>query len=267
MAKDRDKFAVLHAAARVWAVAAIHGEADRLIRLHDALAERWREGDRLVYLGNLLGRGGQIRDTLDEILDFRRRLLARPLAFVFDIAYLRGAQEEMWQKLLQLQFAPNPRQVLEWMMNQGVDATLAAYGGDARLGLASAREGAVSLTRWTGSLRSAMQAYPGHFELMATLRRAAYTDDHRLLFVSAGIDPARPFSEQIDSFWWGPAGFGALDHAYGGFARVVRGYDPNHGGPEDGAFSTTIDAGCGFGGPLYAVCFLPDGDVDDLIES
>ena len=47
----------------------------------------------------------------------------------------------------------------------------------------------------------------------------------------------------------------------------MRGYNPGHGGPEDGPFSTTIDAGCGFGGPLYAVCFLPDGDVDDLIES
>jgi serine/threonine protein phosphatase 1 len=267
LAKDRDKFALLHAARRVWAVAAVHGEAERLARLHDALAERFQDGDRLVYLGNLLGRSAQIRDTLDEVLDFRRRLLARPGMFLYDLAYLRGAQEEMWQKLLQLQFAPNPRAVLEWMLNQGVGATLAAYGGDMRLGMASTREGALSMTRWTSALRSAMQSYPGHFELMAALRRAAYTDDHRLLFVSAGIDPARPFSEQIDSFWWGAEGFAELDSAYGGFARVVRGYDPVHGGPQNGTFSTTIDAGCGFGGTLVAGCFLPSGDVDDLIET
>ena len=133
-------------------------------------------------------------------------------------------------------------------------------------GMASAREGAVSMTRWTSALRSAMQGHPGHFQLMAALRRAAYTDDHRLLFVAAGIDPERPLSEQSDSFWWGADGFGRLDQAYGGFARVVRGYDPSHGGPENGPFSTTIDAGCGFGGPLVAACFLPGGDVDDLIE-
>ncbi len=267
MARDHDKFALLHAARRVWAIAAVHGEADRLARLHDDLAPRFQQGDRLVYLGNLLGRGNQIRGTLDEVLDFRRRLLARPGVFLYDLAYLRGAQEEMWQKLLQLQFAPNPRSVLEWMLNQGVGATLAAYGGDQRLGLASTREGALSMTRWTSALRGIMQGYPGHFELMAALRRAAYTDDHRLLFVSAGIDPARPFSEQIDSFWWGAEGFGRLGQAYGGFARVVRGYDPSHGGPENGPFSTTIDAGCGFGGALVAACFLANGDVDELIES
>ena len=199
--KAAEKFAVLKAGRRVWAVASIHGEAARLRQVHEALTERFMPGDRLAYLGNYLGRGTQIRETLDELLRFRRILIAAPRMFASDVAYLRGGQEEMWQKLLQLQFAPNPRQVLEWMMAQGVDATLAAYGGDARQGLASTREGALSMTRWTGALRNAMQAYPGHYELMAALRRAAYTDDHRLLFVSAGIDPARPFSEQIDSFW------------------------------------------------------------------
>ena len=32
--------------------------------------------------------------------------------FLGDIVFLRGSQEEMWQKLLELQFAPNPREVL-----------------------------------------------------------------------------------------------------------------------------------------------------------
>jgi serine/threonine protein phosphatase 1 len=267
VSKDRDKFAVLHAARRVWAVAAIHGDADRLVRLHDTLAGRLNPGDRLVYLGNFLGYGSQIRETVDELLDFRRRLLAQPLVFTYDIAYLRGAQEEMWHKLLQLQFAPNPREVLAWMLNQGVGATLAAYGGNVQQGAASARDGALATTRWTGTLRSAMQAYPGHFQMMSALRRAAYTDDHNLLFVSGGLDPERPLSQQSDTFWWGTAGFARLDHAYGGFARIVRGYDRSHGGPQSGTFSTTIDAGCGFGGPLVAACFRPSGDVDDLIEA
>ena len=267
MSKDRDKFAVLHAARRVWAVAAIHGEAERLARLQTNLAQRLEPGDRLVYLGNYLGRGRQIRETLDHLLHFRRWLLARPRSFAYDVAYLRGGQEEMWQKLLQIQFAPNPREVLGWMLTQGVGATLAAYGGDPRQGESAAREGPMALTRWSSGLRSAMQSHPGHYQLMATLRRAAFTDDHRLLFVSAGLDPERPLSEQNDSFWWGGTGFSRLGRPYGEFARVIRGHDRSQGGQTDAPFSATIDAGCGFGGPLAAVCFLASGDADDVIEA
>jgi serine/threonine protein phosphatase 1 len=267
VSKDRDKFAVLRAARRVWAVAAIHGEAARVARLHQGLEQRFEPGDRLVYLGNILGRGPEVRESVDLILAFRRALLARPFAFASDIAFLRGAQEEMWQKLLQIQFAPNPREVLAWMLHQGVGATLAAYGGDVRQGEAAAREGALAMTRWSGGLRAMMQAQPGHFQLMAALRRAAFTDDHSLLFVSAGLDPERPLSEQSDSFWWGGAGFAGLTRAYGDFGRIIRGYDRSQGGLVNGPFTTTVDAGCGFGGPLVAVCFLPSGDAEELIEA
>jgi serine/threonine protein phosphatase 1 len=267
VSRDRDKFAVLRAARRVWAVAAIHGEAASLARLHVALAPRLRDGDRLVYLGNFLGRGPHVRETLDELLAFRRWLIARPGSFAYDVAYLRGAQEEMWQKLLQLQFAPNPHEVLNWMLAQGVGATIAAYGGNVRQGASHARDGAVALTRWSGVLRSAMQACPGHYQLMTALRRAAYTDDNRLLFVAAGIDPERPLSEQSDSLWWGGAAFSRLDHAFGGFAQVVRGFDRAGGGIKRGAFSITVDAGCGFGGPLVAACLTPDGEVGDLLQA
>ena len=125
----------------------------------------------------------------------------------------------------------------------------------------------MALTRWSSGLRGAMQANPGHYQLITALRRAAFTDDHRLLFVSAGLDPERPLSEQNDSFWWGGTGFSRLDHPYGEFARVIRGHDRNQGGQSDEPFSATIDAGCGFGGPLAAVCFLPSGDADDVIEA
>src|SRR5919108_2871659 len=127
---DRDKFAVLRKCRRVWAVAAIHGESARLEALHRAIEARFAPGDRLVYLGNYLGHGADVRATLDALLAFRRELIARPGMFACDVAFLRGGQEEMWQKLLQLQFASNPREVLEWMLAQGVEPTLRAYGAD-----------------------------------------------------------------------------------------------------------------------------------------
>lgn len=264
---DRDKFAVLRRCRRVWAVAAIHGEAERLAALHAVLERRFAPGDRLVYLGNYLGRGPLVAAAVDELLAFRRALLARPGMFAADVAYLRGSQEEMWQKLLQLQFAPNPREVLDWMLSQGVGATLAAYGGDATQGAAAARDGALALTKWTNVLRAGMQSRPGHYLLMSALKRAAYADDHSLLLVHAGIDPQRPLSAQSDSLWWGTGGFSRLDHPYGGFGKVVRGFDRGHPGIEIGPYTATVDAGCGFGGPLIAACFDPAGEIADLIEA
>ncbi len=124
---ESQKFAVLRNADRIWAVGSIHGDTHRLGALHDRLAERFRPpGDRLVYLGNYLGRGPDVAGTVDELLDFRRRVIALPNMFASDVVFLRGGQEEMWQKLLQLQFAVNPREVLDWMLGQGLGATLSA---------------------------------------------------------------------------------------------------------------------------------------------
>ncbi len=260
-------YAVMRRPRRVWAVASVHGEADRLDALHHALWARFAPGDRLVYLGNLLGRGPAVRESVDLVVEFRRHLLARPGMFAYDIAYLRGGQEEMWDKLLQLQFAPDPREVLEWMLAQGVGATLAAYGASPAEALGHARGGPMAVARWTGGLRRQMQAAPGHVALMSALRRAACSDDGGLLFVSAGIDPDRPLAAQNDVLWWGRPRAFPLRRAFEGFAQVVRGYDPGHRGLEIGPFSTSLDAGCGFGGPLLAACFAPDGAVLDLIET
>ena len=185
---DKNFFATLRHARRVWAVAAIHGEAVRLNNLHDELVGRLRGGDRLVYLGNFMGRGSEVGATIDALLEFRRDFLAAPGMFACDIAYLRGQQEEMWQKLLQLQFAVGPAEVLAWMLDQGVDATLATYGGDVEEAGRRARSGALELARWTNELRRRMQDRTGHVELMTSLRRAAVTEDGSLLFVHAGID-------------------------------------------------------------------------------
>lgn len=247
-------------------MAAVHGEADRLVALQASLERRLESGDRIVYLGNYLGRGGAIPAALDALLEFRRRVIARPDMFAADVAYLRGSQEEMWHKLLQLQFAPNPREVLAWMLEHGVGATIEAYGGDLQQARSSAGQGPLAITRWTGALRAAMQRQPGHYALVGALRRAAYTDDGRLLFVHAGLDPDRPLSAQSDSLWWSGGGFGRLDRAFDGFVRVVRGFDPAHGGVRLGAFTASLDAGCGFGGPLVAACFDPAGQIVETIE-
>lgn len=151
-------FATLTSGRNNWAVASIHGETKRLVDLHAKLAERLAPEDNLIYLGNVLGRGHGVAATIQELLLFRRALMARQVTDAAgDIVYLRGSQEEMWHKLLQLQFAPDPRQVLEWMLSRGVGATIEAYGGTVDEARSAAARGAVALSQWTNRLRTAMR--------------------------------------------------------------------------------------------------------------
>lgn len=264
------KLLKLHRARRVWAVGCVRGEAPRLVRLHDKIGARFEEGDRIVYLGNYLGNylGGEaILATLDELLDFRRRVMGRGRGFACDVAFLRGAQEEMWQKLLQLQFASNPGQVLEWLVHAGVGSTVKAYGGDLRQGRAATRDGPRTITRWTASLRAAMNGRPGHTAFFSALRHAAFTEDGGLLFVHAAVDPARPPEAQGDAFWWGREDVLDLNSPFAGYRRVIRGVDRERRGLVEGEFGIALDGGAGEGGPLIAACFRPDGSVAERIDA
>ncbi len=262
-----EKFGCLSQASRVWAVSCIHGDARKLIQLHETLATRWQHGDRLVYLGNYLGHGDDIKGVLDELLRFRIDRLCLDGMIANDIVYLRGAQEEMWRKLLQIQLATEPTAVFDWMMEHGLGSTLAAYGESEKEARAYFREGILSTTRWTGRLRDKIQSHPGHNDILISLRRAAYTSRGELLFVHAGIDPNRPITEQTDTFWWGSGYFDKISEPYSGFTRVIRGFDRTHEGVIETQHTASLDSGCGFDGPLSAACFTLDGEIDDLICS
>jgi serine/threonine protein phosphatase 1 len=264
---DRQIFAKLPGARRVWAVSSVHGEAERLRALHGEIWPRLEKGDRVVYLGNVLGRGPAVAETIDEVLIFRRAVMAIEPAEEDHVICLRGSQEEMWQKLLQLQFATEPRSVLDWMIDQGVGATLEAYGTSIEVARRHASAGAVGLTRWTQELRGRIQARPGHYALLGAIRRAAFTDDGSLLFVNSGLDPSRPLEAQRDSFWWSSGSFARITEPYAGFQRIVRGFDKSHPGVEVTDHTATVDAGCGFGGPLVAACLLTSGEIVEVVQA
>jgi len=260
-------FARVAAGRRIWVVAAIHGDFRRLQDLHRTLSGKVSPKDSLVYLGNILGYGSDVIGTVDEILKFRRWFMAQdPEDHNGRIVYLRGAQEEMWHKLLQMHLAPSPRQLLEWMLSKGVGATIEAYGGSIRDARVAANGGPVPLSRWTNELRGTLRKRDGHQQLLSALKRAAYTEDQALLLVHAGLDPSRPLPYQKDGFWWNAESFERIDRPYEGFRRIVRGFDPQHRGVEVTPLTTSIDGGCGFGGPLIAACIEPTGDLCEVVE-
>jgi len=262
-----DTIARLRSGQRIWAIASVHGVASRLAALTARIVPQLRPRDAIVFMGNLIGGppGGEPPDivaTLDTSLKLRRVVLARPGARACDVVFLRGAQEEMWSKLDQLHFAVNARDVLRWMLHHGVGATIEAYGGPDAIaeGLRAVGAGPMMTARWTSALRAAVRAHAGHEPLYTAVKRAALTEDGRLLFVNHGIDPTRPLDRQGDSFWWGATQpFEGIAGPFGGVQRAVRGFDRAHPGVVSGAVGMTIDGGCGFGGPLLAVLLDRDG--------
>jgi len=265
---DSEKFGCLDQAKRIWAVGAVHGEITALKALHAGLVARFQTGDRLVYLGNYFGNQPTVLETLNELLAIRRKLMAagdisEPNAFV----YLRGAREEMLTKLLQLQFAPDPAEVMDWLLDHHLGPVIECYGTKPTVARAIAREGTVSISKWTNSLRRTINTHPGHGALLNSLRRAAFTRDGKILFVHASVDVSRPLTMQKDNFWWDNGRFNDIDTAYSGFLRIVRGYDHSNMGLRlNHPYAVTLDGGSGRGGTLNAVCFSPEGDVVDHLS-
>jgi serine/threonine protein phosphatase 1 len=151
-------------------------------------------------------------------------------------------------------------------VSAGMDATVRAYGGDLRKGFAAARDGPRTITRWTGALRSAMNATPGHTTLFSALRHAAFTEEQGVLFVHAAIDPSRPLAAQGDAFWWGRDDILELG-SFEGFRRIVRGIDREQRSFIERNFAVSLNGGTGRLGRLTAACFGPGGEVLDLIEA
>lgn len=254
----------------IWAIPAIHSNYNALIDIHDKLLEQIRPGDRVVYMGNYFGYGEAAVQTVDEILAFRRMVLSLPGMVPGDLVYLRGAQEEMWTKLLQLPFAPTPSDVLIWMLGRGLSNTLYSYGLSPHDGIEACRIGIMETTKWIAHVRAAMRRYPGHETLMTHLQRAAHTNDNApspLLFVHTGLDIHKGLEEQGDNFWWASHRFSGISAPYGPFQRVVRGYDPDHKGLCLSGVAATIDDGCGFGGDLVCAGIRPDGEIFQLFSA
>jgi serine/threonine protein phosphatase 1 len=260
-----ERFATLKRVGRVWAIGAVRGQARALAELYDDIAQRIEPGDRIVHLGNLLGQGPDAAGVLDELVAFRRDFIAAPGFFAADFVMLRGAQEEMWQKTLQLHFAVNPREILSWMLARGLEATLMSYGLDPREGVQACGAGATAIARWTAKLRAAMEGKGGHRDAMLALRRAAHDDHGRLLFVSAGLDIARPLAAQGDALWWGGPDFARIDAPFEGFDRIVRGLAPEKTRGEDGPYTLTL---CGDSpAEIVAACVTGRGEIVEMLKT
>jgi serine/threonine protein phosphatase 1 len=134
------------------------------------------------------------------------------------------------------------------------------------------REGILNLTRWSMVLKTRIRSEPGHEKFFTVLRLAAFTEnkhsnDNNLLFVHAGLDPARPLAAQRDQFWWSFKGFNQMTAPYLPFRSVIRGHDPERQGVHVGPAVISLDGGCGHGGQLVCAQLSNIGEVLEILAA
>ena len=225
---NKSNFVELNKTNKIWAIGSIHSnlKSFNLIKRH--ILENFNHEDKLIFFEIIIGVGKNTKETLTSVIDLRFNLMSKFKLKSESIVFLRGAQEEMFSKLLQLQLAPNPSEIVEWMFDHGVNNTIKSYGFSEDEVKNIASSGTIKISKWTSSLNKALQMNPGHTEYFLNLKHAAYSRTKKILFVNRGVDITRPLSAQNDCFWWGFQNFSKLKEQYKSFLRIVRGYESEH---------------------------------------
>ena len=122
-----NKFQEFKNANKIWAIGSLHSSVESFQSVKKYILENFNKGDKLIFLGNLIGFRNTSKEIITDVLELRFYLMAKHNLKNEDIIFLRGAQEEMFSKLLQLQTAPNPIEIIEWIFSHGVDQTLIYY--------------------------------------------------------------------------------------------------------------------------------------------
>ena len=263
-------FAELKYSKKIWAIGSIHSHFDSFNSIKEYILEHFVNGDKLVFLGNIIGFGKHSTETLSSVINLRNYLLSKFFLKTQDIVFLRGAQEEMFLKLLQLQTAPNPQDIVQWMFEHGVDKTANSYGFDTEEIIDVSTQGTLSISRWTAKLNKIIGNFPGHKEYFSNLYHAAFSDTKKILFVNRGVDISRPLSAQNDCFWWGYQDFSKLNKPYYTFIKIVRGYEPLLSNSLDNINNKVV---CSLykasltNNKIAAGIFNDSGEILDLFES
>ena len=225
---NTSNFVELKKSNKIWAIGSIHSNLKSFTSIKDFLLKNFKTNDKLIFLGNVIGLGSNSKETLSSVIDLRFNLMAKFTLKPESIIFLRGAQEEMFSKLLQLQLAPNPSEIIEWMFDHGVNETIKSYGFAENEVKSIASSGTINISKWTKTLNKVLNKNPGHTQYFLNLKHAAYSKTKKILFVNRGVDITRPLSAQNDCFWWGFQNFSSIDRPYKTFSRIVRGYESAH---------------------------------------
>jgi serine/threonine protein phosphatase 1 len=171
----------------IYAIGDIHGRADLCDRLHLAIwehaATRTSARKVIVYLGDYLGRGPEVRRVIET-------LCGKPLPG-FETVFLRGNHEEQFLRMLDGDAEAGRHQ-----LTYGGRETLRSYG------ISVPEEPAISDQEIAELRKEIERRLPSdHANFLRALRTSHREGDY--LFVHAGIRPGTPILEQLprDMMW------------------------------------------------------------------
>lgn len=224
---------------RLYAIGDIHGcraALDALIAVieADAAAAKTRTGARaqLVFLGDYVDRGPDVKGVIDRLLEIGAR---RP-----DTVFLKGNHEAAM-----LDFLNHPEDMPDWL-DWGGMATLESYVGDGGPGRDRRnmdRRGAAE------ALAAAMPE--AHRSFFGSL--ALYHEAEDYLFVHAGLRPGRALADQQEGdLLWIRKAFHNTRRRQRPAQVVVHGHQP-YDKPLDAGWRIGVDTGAYYSGRLTAV--------------
>jgi len=217
-----------------FAIGDIHGEADKLARLHDAILDRIAfEGGpaKIVHLGDYIDRGPNSRGVIEKVMALEGRFAGHP---EIEVVSLRGNHEQMLLDALEAG-DDDP----SWL-SLGLE-TLDSYAGK----FVTDAEG------WRSLIPQA------HREWIARLPMLLHDRERKLVFVHAGIAPDAFPAEDEDVYLWTRSDRFFDTKAWPEREElkdllVVHGHTPQDA-PEIFPNRINVDTGACFGGYLTAV--------------
>lgn len=212
---------------RIYAIGDIHGRADLLDAMLDAIATD--SGDisaaQLIFLGDYVDRGEESRAVIDRLIELGKSKT--------ETVFLKGNHEASM-----LDFLNDPEDLPHWL-NWGGLETAESYGVDT----------ALPNEVLADELRKNIPAE--HLKFLKSLALKHQEGDY--LFVHAGIRPGAPLEEQTEEdMLWIRSRFHNAAVEDRPELVVVHGHTPEDK-PVDAGWRINVDTGACYGGPLTAV--------------
>lgn len=234
-----------------FAIGDVHGEADKLRRLHASILGRIGiEGRaaKIVHLGDYVDRGPDSRGVIEMVMALEARFDRDPAV---EVISLMGNHEQM---MLDAYDAARGEDAGSWWA-QGGAQTADSYAGGPGQGDAD----------WRATVPAA------HIAWMRKLDGLYYDKSRRLAFVHAGIDPSRFPEEDTNTYLWTRSlrffeqqQWPSRDELKD--LTVVHGHTPRGVMPEVFPHRINVDTGAVFGGPLTAV-MLKEGEKPQFLRA